>query len=657
MRRIPRATWIAVGVTGIITMLLSLLGNIGAAALTWLSPQLALLFFVLISLASIAISLWQVRQKAASEPSAAELREYREITLDRVQNTWITGFLENRLYYSYNEQLLPLPLRERVGSRFDLVLSNPLEPTQIIPSDTTIIQVFDQAGGELLILGEPGAGKTTLLLELARDLLKRAEDNKKAAIPVVLMLSSWATRKLPLEQWIAEELKAKYDIPSQIGREWVRANQLLLLLDGLDEVAPSALPACIAAINEYYHQVHRTLAVCSRTKEFLDQPGRLALHAAVTIHPLVSEQIDTYLDALTAKGEDVLGLKHTLHQSEELRALATTPLFLTVLILAYHGKPVQELLTLVKAVPTEQQHLLFHSYIERVLQHRGKRRQATAQQTKRWLGWLARQMTEKSQSELYLKDFQSNWLPKRQRAFYQWSIGLIFGLIFVLVTGPTSGLGAELAYGPIYGPSFRLVFGLIFGLLCGLVGGLLFGLGSGSEAETDSKEKSSVVFGMFTCSRELLLATLGLFIIGGMVCGLIRGLGAVVIGRLMVSGQFSVLGGALIGGLGVLLTSVLGFGLTGVLVFGLSTTIQSPILRLWLWQARCTPAPWRYVAFLDDTVEQLLLRKVGSGGYIFRHRLLQDYFASLDVIPPPDPSSSIEARSALQNAPNGDPSM
>jgi hypothetical protein len=212
-RRLPRATWIAIAVTGILTMLGSVMGNIGANALTWLSPWVALALFVLISLSIIGVSLWQERQKAAFEPSTTEARENRQIMLGRVQNKWITSFLENPLYYSYEEQFLPLPLRERVGSRFDLVLSDPLEPTQTIPSGTTLTQVFDQAGGELLILGEAGAGKTTLLLELARDLLKRASDNPAAPIPVVLMLSSWAIKKLSLEQWIAEELKAKYDIP------------------------------------------------------------------------------------------------------------------------------------------------------------------------------------------------------------------------------------------------------------------------------------------------------------------------------------------------------------------------------------------------------------------------------------------------------------
>ena len=38
--------------------------------------------------------------------------------------------------------------------------------------------------------------------------------------------------------------------------------------------------------------------------------------------------------------------------------------------------------------------------------------------------------------------------------------------------------------------------------------------------------------------------------------------------------------------------------------------------------------PWRYVTFLDYATERIFLRKVG-GGYIYIHRLLQDYFAEL----------------------------
>jgi hypothetical protein len=39
-------------------------------------------------------------------------------------------------------------------------------------------------------------------------------------------------------------------------------------------------------------------------------------------------------------------------------------------------------------------------------------------------------------------------------------------------------------------------------------------------------------------------------------------------------------------------------------------------------------APWRYVQFLDEATDRLLLRKVG-GGYVFVHRLMLDYVADL----------------------------
>ena len=73
------------------------------------------------------------------------------------------------------------------------VASEPEEPRRPLPAGTPITQVYDQVGGELLILGHPGSGKTTLLLELAQDLLKRAEDDQLALLPVVFNLSSWAS--------------------------------------------------------------------------------------------------------------------------------------------------------------------------------------------------------------------------------------------------------------------------------------------------------------------------------------------------------------------------------------------------------------------------------------------------------------------------------
>jgi hypothetical protein len=86
--------------------------------------------------------------------------------------------------------------------------------------------------------------------------------------------------------------------------------------------------------------------------------------------------------------------------------------------------------------------------------------------------------------------------------------------------------------------------------------------------------------------------------------------------------QLGVVGGAL---LGLLAGPICLF--FGLRYYGGLAWLQHMLLRLLLWITNCTPRPWRYVAFLDVAVGCQLLRKRG-GGYVFRHRMLQDYFAS-----------------------------
>ena len=102
--------------------------------------------------------------------------------------------------------------------------------------------------------------------------------------------------------------------------------------------------------------------------------------------------------------------------------------------------------------------------------------------------------------------------------------------------------------------------------------------------------------------------------------------------------------GALIG-LGIGLSYGLSYGWGIGLIIGLSVgllaglhkgglaSLRHYVLRLLLW--RTGSVPGHYVPFLDYAAERILLRKVG-GGYIFVHRLLLEYFASLDSTPPLD---------------------
>ena len=80
------------------------------------------------------------------------------------------------------------------------------------------------------------------------------------------------------------------------------------------------------------------------------------------------------------------------------------------------------------------------------------------------------------------------------------------------------------------------------------------------------------------------------------------------------------------------LPAILVFAFASCLVIALQigwlACLRHYLLRWLLWFDGSIP--WNYVRFLDYAVERLLLRKAG-GGYIFMHRLLLDYLASLDT--------------------------
>ncbi|WP_220195450.1 hypothetical protein [Ktedonospora formicarum] len=93
---------------------------------------------------------------------------------------------------------------------------------------------------------------------------------------------------------------------------------------------------------------------------------------------------------------------------------------------------------------------------------------------------------------------------------------------------------------------------------------------------------------------------------------------------MLVFGPFAIQRYGLSGGL---LLAGLSLGLIGGLIFGLYGFIQHFFIRSILW--RTNSLPWKLIPFLDEATERLFLRKVG-GSYIFAHRLLLEYLATID---------------------------
>jgi len=393
--------------------------------------------------------------------STREERE-RQDMLELVKNSWVKGVLEHTLH---DEVLIELGLEERRDAVLNLQgieLQTPGKPNRLLPPGMEIVDVFDEMGQTLLILGEPGSGKTTLLLKLARDTIARAEKYPKHRIPVVFNLSSWTDAKQPIADWLVDELKTKYYTPKKIASDWIENDDLLLLLDGLDEVLPERREACARAINNFRHEHGLTpLVVCCRDEEYEALTDRLDLKGAVSLQPLTEEQVDDYLDRI---GQELTSLRAALKDDPTLYELAQTPLMLSIMTLAYRGMSVDELQPS-RAVDARRKHI-FDSYVERMFKPRthrtipdvsdGKRpdgERFSKEKTIHWLSWLAKRMSQHGQTIFLIEKMQPDWLPTRPQ---QWimvigvaaTILLSFALVFVQFVG---------------------LFGLLFVLCLGIV--------------------------------------------------------------------------------------------------------------------------------------------------------------------------------------------
>jgi TIR domain/NACHT domain len=494
-------------------------------------------------------------------PLLEKEQQNRMRLLKHVRTTWIDGLLKQSLHQAAWIDLHLKDQRDVLKNPWRLQVQELDQSPRLLPAGTSIAQVYDEADGELFILGEPGAGKTTLLLELARTLLERAEREKSIRIPVVFNLSSWATTYQSLDKWIEKELEAKYQIyrtwqekffdffsrithPFNTGHVRIISEQIIPLLDGLDEVAENMRPACVQAINTYYqHRLEKGAApmvICSRSEEYMALPARINLSRVVTIQPLTDDQIEHYLQSAQGQLE---GLQDALQNDAELYELAHRPLMLNILTLAYRATAPENFPT--KGAREVLQRQVFSTYVERMLTRRGISRNFSPEQAVQWLTFLAKQMQRHHQSIFYLENMEPDWLGNKL-SMYRLSVGLIGGLSIGLTVGLLTQLPHELLVIPGIESGIGPITGVIIGALSGLIAGIFFALTYGSGYD--------------------------------------------------ILGSFGNL-------------------------------FQYFFLRFWLWHANYFPR--NPVSFLDEAVERLLLRKVG-GGYIFIHRLLLDYFASLE---------------------------
>jgi DNA polymerase III delta prime subunit len=368
----------------------------------------------------------------------------------------VKGVLEKSLY---NQVLIELDLEERldaVANPWNVILETEESSPQPLPEGTKVIDIFDQigAGRTLLILGEPGAGKTTTLLELTRDLIARAEQDVNHLVPVIFNLSSWAVKRQKIADWLVEELNTKYQVPKKIGQPWLEQQQLLPLLDGLDEVKAEYREQCLDALNAFHQEYGSELVVCSRIKDYNALSNRLNFQSAVYIRSLTLEQASHYLSSVSS---NFTGLRALIKEDTALQELASSPLMLNIMVLAYEGVAVEDLPR--TEVVEEGRKQLFDTYIEKMFKRREANQRYSKAQVKRWLNWLAKRLYQESQSVFFIERMQPSLLSTtRQKWMYFINVGLIWGVSIGLIAGLSTN---------------ALLVGLIIGLAFGVIKGLI----------------------------------------------------------------------------------------------------------------------------------------------------------------------------------------
>lgn len=402
--------------------------------------------------------LINVQQSSITRESKNRLR-----LLQRVRTTWITDVLEPSLH---NANLIMANLRiqpDAVINRWLPIAQEVIQPARMLPPATSITDVYNNAQGELLILGEPGTGKTTLLLELTHDLLNRAEQDGNNALPIVFKLSSWVEKRLPLSMWLVEELEMKYEVKRAIGANWLREDQITLLLDRLDEIPAPHQAKCINAINAYRREHPLvSVVVCSRMTEYQISRTLLALYTAVEVQTLTFPQIEDYLARLGKQGA---GLNKALRDDPSLQDLAKTPLILSILLRSFQEKPPDPLL--VSDAPEVWLRQIFQEYIHRMLSRGGMERRYASEQTIRWLTWLAEQMRQRHQTIFYIEQIQPYFLPDRQSQ-------CVYKLLAIHLPDILIGICVSIGIFTLFFSGVPSVpYLLIYGLFGGLVGSLL----------------------------------------------------------------------------------------------------------------------------------------------------------------------------------------
>jgi hypothetical protein len=575
-------------------------------------------------------------------------RRARELLARRVRTVWLEGVRDRAV--ATVGRVLPL------GTSVVTELSPEREALSIAATDALgMAQALRQLAAGVLLIGAPGSGKTVRLTEVAAALLERASVDEEAPLPVILNLSAFAGHRGSFREWLQNELVSKYALSRAQVIAWIDAGRISLLLDGLDELAPSHRDRFVAAFHEFRAEQPLAFLITCREDEARALAPMLRCDLALRTEALDPGVIAEALAALDASESAALQalLGHDSEVAEQLR----NPLLLTLFLL------LREELGAAVFEPEGLRERLYEAALAHALAVPPAVPEAERGPAVAGLEWLAQTMGRVGVTELWLEELQMSWLPTRGLRVLGTVLALLVALLgAIAVNLPAAWIGGQpTALGLVWATASA---GSAFAILRGLrivpmeamrwswrrfwtwvpanVGmGTLAGF---ANSRISGEPQADMLLGAIT-------GLLGMSMIGLVPAGRERrvrpneGMRESIRNACIVAPLVALLLFVGVGYVAVpLVTPMTGpesmyqtfadprltwgltMGVAGGYATWLATGMWAPlaqgVLRLLLaWK---TPLPLKLEAWLDDWARRDLLRRVG-GGWMFRHQTFRTW--------------------------------
>ncbi|MDJ0618918.1 MAG: HEAT repeat domain-containing protein [Calothrix sp. MO_192.B10] len=235
-----------------------------------------------------------------------------------------------------------------------LLLQEQSETRNPFPAQNLLDQSKSK-GNKIVLLGTPGSGKTTLMNYLALKIAQRkladlglAQNTiNQKSIPIFIRIRELAQLKhLDILEYI-QEYAAKNlqvtDLPNGCFKHWLEQGEVVILLDGLDEVAQENQQVKIVEhIASFLKEFHRNqVIITSRPAGYergyfrVDDFPHYEIQAFddPKIERFISQWYDSRCDDKREAARQKTNLQEAIERQDRIKLLARNPLLLTIIAL------------------------------------------------------------------------------------------------------------------------------------------------------------------------------------------------------------------------------------------------------------------------------------------------------------------------------------